>query len=251
MEKFTVRLRSLLDLAVTLMLGAVAVLMLWRMTTNANPTRARDKPEAMVAVEDLKTSRLPLSLDGAQVKGSALAPVILLEFADFECPFCARFALETLDKLQDEFVSTGRVQYGFRHAPLRMHKLARPAAQSAECAARQGKFWDAHDYLFRNRERLALALALSLRTDNRPEIDAALFEKCLAEPAQARIDTDAAEASRFKIEATPTFIVAKRGGDGSLVAFSRINGNQPYDVFKEALNRAAAVGPTPNTINRQ
>jgi protein-disulfide isomerase len=237
MRKYAVRLRSLLDLLVTLALGAAAVALLWRMTTGANTSVAPgERPARLAAVDDLRKSGLSISLDGTKTKGSTSARIVMVEFTDFECPFCARFVLETFDKLQEEFVSEGRVQYAFRHAPMKTHSLARPAAQAAECAARQGRFWDARDYLFRNQARLALALWF--KSNGGLSMDASLFEACMAGSDEAQIDADLLEASRFKIEATPTFLIGKRMSDGRIVVLSRINGNQAYDVFREALAAA-------------
>ena len=234
MAKHTAQLRSWLDLLTTLAMGAVAVILLWRMVVTAAPG---GKTEKFSAVENLQTLGLPLSLDQVHTQGSPLAPVVMIEFADFECPFCARFRLQSLDKLLQEFVAGGRVQFGFRHTPLKMHSLARPAAQASECADRQGKFWEAHDYLFNNQARLGVALWM--KPGSGLNLDAVRFEECMAEPELPRVEADLLEASRFKIEATPTFVIGKRTNDGRILAHTRINGNQAYEVFKQALGLAA------------
>ena len=249
MSKYTTRLRSFLDVVATLAMGAVAITLLWRITTSASPSGARREAKKLAPVEDVRASGLSISLDGTPTKGSTSAAVVMVEFSDFECPFCARFVLEKSSRLQEEFVSSGRVQYGFRHAPMKMHRLARPAAQAAECAGHQDKFWDAHDYLFGTQAQLALALWF--KTDHGLNIDATLFEKCMAQADQTRIDEDLLEAARFKIEATPTFLIGKRMDDGQILLLSRVNGNQPYDVFKDALGAAAAdLTPVPKGGSR-
>jgi protein-disulfide isomerase len=238
MINYTSRFRAVLDIVVTFAMGAVAVTLLWRMTADANSRpSARGEAGRPAAVEDLRASRLSMSLTGAPTKGSTSAPVVMVGFTDFECPFCARFVLEKFGRLEKEFVSSGHIQYGFRHAPLKRHRLARPAAQAAECAARQGKFWDAHDYLFGNQARLALALWF--KADQGVKINSALFEECMAHADEARIDADLLEASRFKIDVTPTFLIGRRQHDGGIQAHTRINGNQAYEVFAEALGAAA------------
>src|SRR5262245_30390545 len=101
MDKSTTRLRSLLDVVVTLLMGAVAVAVLWRMTTDASPRGRRGGARTLAPVEDLRASGLSMSLGGAPSMGSADAPVAMVGFTDFECPFCARFALEGFDRLQN------------------------------------------------------------------------------------------------------------------------------------------------------
>src|SRR6185436_20936742 len=87
-----------------------------------------------------------LTLAGAATKGRASAPLVMLEFSDFECPFCGRYSRETYPQVQREYVDTGKVRYVFRHTPIeRIHPQAMKAAEAAECAGTQGKFWEMHD----------------------------------------------------------------------------------------------------------
>jgi protein-disulfide isomerase len=93
-----------------------------------------------------------IAMEGAHTKGSASAPAVLLVFSDFQCPFCGRFARETLSAIEREYVARGELLMAFRHLPLPIHPQAIAAAQSAECAGSQGKFWEMHDELFRRPE---------------------------------------------------------------------------------------------------
>jgi predicted DsbA family dithiol-disulfide isomerase len=93
--------------------------------------------------------------------------------------------------------------------------------------------------LFSNQARLALALWF--KGEPGLKIDATLFDKCMAQNEQSRIDADVREASRLKIQATPTFVIGRRMGDGRIRLLSRINGNQAYDVFKNTLEAAATA----------
>jgi protein-disulfide isomerase len=170
------------------------------------------------------------NLIAARTRGSPTAPVTVYEISDFQCPFCAEFALETMPTLEREYVSTGKVKFIFVNFPLPMHRNAVPAAELAMCAARQGKFWQLHDLLFRNQEHwegLAepgsyfLGLADSARADR----DA--LTTCLREGSvRALVRADAEGAVRSGAHSTPTFYI-----EGGLVV-----GAQPVETFRTVLD---------------
>jgi protein-disulfide isomerase len=95
-------------------------------------------------------------LAGRPAKGASGARVILIEFSDFECPYCGRHFRQTLPRIDREYVQTGKVRYVFRHFPLEsLHKEAFKAAEAALCAGDQQKFWEMHDRLFAHQDALA------------------------------------------------------------------------------------------------
>lgn len=95
---------------------------------------------------------------GSHVKGASSARIGIVEFSDFECPFCGRHAAAVYGELQAKFVNTGKVRYQFRHLPLeQIHPNAKKASEAAECAGDQGKFWEFHDALFANQKALTIA----------------------------------------------------------------------------------------------
>ena len=98
--------------------------------------------------------RYSIDIDGSPRKGSAEAKVTLVEFSDFQCPFCARVG-PTLAQIEDKYGD--RVQIAFKHMPLRMHPKAPAAHAAAEAAHRQGRFWDMHDRLFEDQQALRLS----------------------------------------------------------------------------------------------
>ncbi len=95
--------------------------------------------------------------DNDPVKGSEDAPITIVEFSDFECPFCGRFFSQTLPLIEDNYIDTGKVKFVYRDFPLSFHPQAQPAAEAAECANEQGKFWDYHDKIFNNQGALSTA----------------------------------------------------------------------------------------------
>jgi len=155
-----------------------------------------------------KNTRVALQTEGAKVRGAPMAPVTIVEFSDFQCPFCGA-AHPELTRLLHEF--DGQVKLVFKYFPLSGHDRAMPAARAAEAAARQGKFWEMHDMLFEHQHELEdadferYASALGLDMDRfRSDI--------VSSEVQARIDADRAEGEKLKLEGTPTLYV-----DGRLV----------------------------------
>lgn len=144
-----------------------------------------------------------VALDGAPRLGPQNAPVLIVEFADYECPYCQRIHPE-LKKLQEEFA--GKVALAFKDFPLPMHPNAEKAAEAAHCAGQQSKFWDFHDLLFENHEKLE---AVRLKEyAHQLNLDAARFDKCLDAGEQAAaIQKDFAQGQRLGLTGTPTFFI--------------------------------------------
>ncbi|HVO27520.1 MAG TPA: thioredoxin domain-containing protein [Candidatus Margulisiibacteriota bacterium] len=158
------------------------------------------------------------------VRGSADAPVTIVEFSDFECGHCAAFH-ESLDAVLRRMGTSVRVE--FRHFPLDnacnpkvaapVHPSACLAAVAAECAAEQGKFWQYHNLLFANQRELGRELLIQHAT--RLGMDVARFTECLSSAAaQARVRDDAAEGARLGIDSTPTVFINGRKIKGALEA---------------------------------
>ena len=167
-----------------------------------------------------------ISTEGAPSKGPENAAVTLVEFSDFQCPFCAR-AGPILRQLEDTY--SGSVRIVWKHLPLPMHEDAISAAIAAEAARNQGRFWEFHDSLFANQDQLhpddlrQYAVELGLDID-RFEAD------LLTVVADGKIEADMAEAEALGLSATPSFFV-----NGRFVA-----GAQPYEVFEELIDEELA-----------
>jgi protein-disulfide isomerase len=167
--------------------------------------------------------------------GSADAPVTVVEFTDYQCPFCLKFIRDTFPKLKEQFVDTGKVRWVIRDMPLGFHKNARKAAQAAHCAGEQGKFWEMRSVLFAN--------AKKLEEENLPGyaevigLDGAAFKSCLASDRHlAEIDQSAQDAGTVRITGTPTFVVGKTAGDW--VEGDRVVGARDLKTFEQAILKA-------------
>ena len=165
--------------------------------------------------------------------GNDDASIAIVEFSDFQCSFCLRYFRTTLPPLKEKYIDSGQVKYVFRHFPLAIHKEAKPAAYVAQCAGRQGDFWDVHQRMFEGQRSLGAGFYAKLAADL--ELDQQAFTECIEDPALRKaVDADVADASRLGVRGTPTFFVG-RVEDGRLVGGRRISGAQPYQSFVRAI----------------
>jgi protein-disulfide isomerase len=175
----------------------------------------------------LEPPRQTVATAGHAGKGSASAPIELVEFSDFQCPFCQR-ANPTVDQVLKTYGD--RIHFVYRHYPLPNHPNARPAAEAAACANEQGKFWNYHDRLFASASQLSdadlknHAAALGL--------DTAAFNSCVDTHAKkAEVDKDIREAEEVGVTGTPAFFINGRSLEGA----------QPFEAFKQVIDEELAA----------
>jgi len=179
------------------------------------------------------------SVAAAPVLGRADAPVTLVEFSDYQCPFCQRFFATTLLTLKKDYVDTGKVRYVFRDFPLeQLHPQARKAAEAAHCAGEHGKYWEMHDVLFQNQRALAPPqLGEHARSVG---VDGAKFEACLASGRYAtRVERGLADGAAVGVQGTPSFVVGKTK-PGDIVEGTPIRGAQPLETFRRIIDQTLA-----------
>jgi protein-disulfide isomerase len=179
------------------------------------------------------------SVAGAPFLGRADAPVTVVEFSDYECPFCQRFFATTLPALKRDYIDAGKVRYVFRDHPLdQLHPQARKAAEAAHCAGEQGKFWEMHDFLFQNAKALAPPqLAEHARAVG---VDGARFDECLASGRHtARVERGLADGAAAGVRGTPGFVIGKTKG-GDVVEGTPIRGAQPLETFRRIIDEMLA-----------
>jgi protein-disulfide isomerase len=169
----------------------------------------------------IEAPRIDVAATGP-AKGPADARVTIVEFSDFQCPFCQR-VLPTLERVLETYPEDVRIVY--RHLPLRSHGRARPAAEASLCAADQDGFWPYHDALFANTK--ALADEDLVRYAAESGLDAERFQRCLEERRfAAQVDEDAAAARGAGITGTPAFVV-----NGIL-----LSGARPFEDFARVID---------------
>jgi protein-disulfide isomerase len=168
----------------------------------------------------------PIPLGDAPVLGTSSAGVVLMEFADFECAYCSKFAREVFPTVRHDYVDRGLVRFTFRHLPLaKMHPHAEHAAAAAECARQQGLFWGMFDQLFKAPQELEDA---SLQVHARAiRMDLERFQGCLPHGAESQLKVDAELAKSLKLTGTPVFLVGRPQGPSVVRIDAVINGAQP------------------------
>lgn len=150
----------------------------------------------------LAPPRVDVGVEEAQMLGPKDAPVKVIEFADYECPYCQKVAPD-LKKLQAEFGD--KVAFTYRDFPLPMHARAEKAAEAARCAGEQGKFWEFHDELFQSKELDFDQLKVHAQSLH---LDTARFEKCLDSGDEAAaVNSDRKEGVRLGLTGTPSFFI--------------------------------------------
>jgi protein-disulfide isomerase len=158
--------------------------------------------------------------------GSASAPVTIIEFSDFQCGFCKRFWAETLPKLKEAYINTGKVRFVYRHFAI-LGKHSEQAALASECAAEQGKFWEYHDQLFKNQGGLAFTEAKLKQYAREIGLNVGVFGTCLGNGKyKEKVERETAAAANLGGRGTPFFVVNQRP----------LIGAQPYSVFQKMID---------------
>jgi len=179
-----------------------------------------------------------VSFDDEPVKGSPDAPVTVVEFSDFQCPFCSRFFEQTLPLIEENYIDTGKIKFVYKDLPLdNLHPNARAAHIAAECADEEGKFWEYHDVLFEKQAEWRSLVSSDLDiTLSQFAVDlgmqAASFESCMeSQDIADEVNQDTLEAARYGTTGTPTFFIGTEE-DG----FIKLVGAQPYAAFQAAID---------------
>jgi protein-disulfide isomerase len=188
-------------------------------------------PSAAPPTDTVKAPK-PVSSDD-HVQGPSNAKVTLYEFSDFQCPFCQRFH-PTMEQLMGDAAYKGKIRWVYRHFPLSFHPNAMPAANAAECASEQGKFWEYADQLFQNQDQESDAYYGQLA--DKLGLNRSKFDSCYsAKKYQAKISAQQADGGSAGITGTPGTIIVAKDGSASLVP-----GAVPYDQLKQMVDAALA-----------
>jgi len=166
--------------------------------------------------------------------GKVDAPVTLVEFTDFQCPYCKRFHDTTFPKLREKYIDTGKLRYIAMDLPLSFHQQALPAANAARCAAEQGKFWEMRKTLFKHSRTLGQKALLSYAERLSLDIDA--FQKCQeSNRHNSIIQQNIQTAHQAGFTGTPSFIIGKNMG--SYVNGAALIGAKPLAEFENHIQR--------------
>jgi protein-disulfide isomerase len=183
--------------------------------------------------------RAKLDLAGMQMLGSKDAPLTMVEFTDYQCPFCQRFHTTVFSDIKKNYIDTGKVRFYSRDLPLdSMHPNAIRAAMAARCAADQGQFWAIRDIMGAHPDKLDMASIMEDASSLHMNTDT--FKSCVeSEKYKSAIQTDVLEAMKIGADGTPTFVIGKStptGVDGEVLV-----GAQPFVAFDQKLKQLEAA----------
>ncbi len=184
-------------------------------TAMALSARAAVVPEAIAALPAFaELTSVEVQIEGRPYRGPDDAPVTLLEFTDYECPFCAQHFRQTYPSLLSDY--EGKLKYVIRNFPLSsIHPQAQRAAEAAECAEEQGRFWEFHDILFQRSPALGMEHLTAYAAD--VGLDAERFEDCLQSGRKADVVAeDFEDGLSYGVSGTPTFFINGRRVGGTL-----------------------------------
>ena len=196
-------------------------------TDNQAPVQA-PVAQAPAATQPPQFQRYEISSEGFPSIGPEDAPIVIVQFSDFQCPFCKRFHDETSQQLLDAY--PGQIRFVYRHLPLTsIHPEAFPSAEASMCANEQDAFWEYHDKIFQNQDRLGRELYMQIASDL--NLDSATFEDCLtAGTYRELIQQDSDFALNMGVQSTPTFFI-----NGLALV-----GAQPLSAFTQLIDKELA-----------
>ena len=182
---------------------------------------------------------LEISADNDPIIGNPDAPITIIEFSDFQCPFCARFHIQTLPTIMEEYIEKGDVKLVFRDFPLQsIHPNAVPASVAAECANEQGEFKQMHDILFEKQNEWSnletvYAIELFNQYSEQINLEQEQFSSCLSTAKYVKeIQNDLDDGRTYGVTGTPGFFIGNQQ-----IGFVELKGAQPFESFKDVIDK--------------
>lgn len=185
---------------------------------------------------DISAGSKAVSTDDDAYLGDKDAPVVMIEFSDFQCPFCRSFWRDTFPLIKSEYIDTGKVRFIYRDFPLSFHPGAMPAAQASECAREQGKFWEMHDKIFIEQDKqgggtIQFGSADVKRWAEGLGINIGDFNSCLDSGKYTEeVNNDVKDGQAAGVTGTPGFFINSR----------LVVGAQPFSAFKAIIDEELA-----------
>ncbi|TDF37194.1 hypothetical protein EYS14_13630 [Alteromonadaceae bacterium M269] len=178
--------------------------------------------------------------ENPNILGDPKASYAMIEFMDYQCPYCVKYAKQVLPAIKQRYVDSGKLQYLIRDYPLAFHKKAKGAAIAANCAGSQDKYWQMHDELIVNSRSLSDGLYSDLA--QKLNLDMESFKTCLQLPEMAAaVDSDLDYGTEIGTRGTPNFYIGKIV-DGKIVDAINISGARSVEAFDRAIQQVLSRG---------
>lgn len=183
-----------------------------------------------------------INTDNEPTLGSSDAPVTIVEFSDYQCPFCRKFALGTFNKIKQNYVNNDKVRFVYKDFPLTQlgHNQAPRMARATQCAGDQGKYWEMHDKLFDEQQKLSPRGTAKFSADKIPQwasdlgLNMDTFQQCMnSDKYKSEVQNDLKEGKNLGVSGTPTFFIYANGDDTA----TKLVGAQPYSRFQSVIDQ--------------
>jgi len=192
-----------------------------------------ERQGAKPAAQPEQPTRAKLTdLSGVSMMGKKDAPLTMVEYTDYQCPYCQRFHLTSFPELKKNYIDTGIVRFFSKDLPLDFHPNAMRAAEAARCAGEQNKFWELRDVMGQNADKLDLDHIAGFA--DALKIDSKVLRACVESGKyKEQVQSDVLEAMKIGANGTPTFVVGRSIGNG--VDGEMVMGAMPYQLFDDKL----------------
>lgn len=190
--------------------------------------------DKQAVIGDAGGGTIEVSADDDPFIGPEDAKVEIIEFSDFQCPFCRSFWSNTLSQIKSQYIDAGKsVKFVYRDFPLSFHPMAQKYAEAAECGEDQGKFWEMHDKIFQEQEKLGTGTITTFTIDDVKRwagqlgLNQSQFNQCLdSGKYSSEVQADFNDGSKAQVSGTPTFFINGQ----------RLVGAQPFESFKAIID---------------
>lgn len=235
-EKYKLFLPISIIIASVIISGTVLYSSNKKNTVYVNQNQPNNQPD------NQPSGPVKVSIDDDAVLGDKNAPITLIEFSDFQCPFCRSFVKQTLPQIKEEYINTGKVKFVYRDFPLSFHPESVPSAESSECAGDQGKFWEMHDVIFDEQEKQGQGTIQFTNDDIKKwaakiGLDTAKFNQCFdSGKYKQEVQKDIADGSAAGVSGTPAFFIGQSSDDWMINGIL-VSGAQPFSAFKVIIDK--------------
>jgi protein-disulfide isomerase len=193
------------------------------------------------AVPQVKIKDVEFEIGNCPIQGNGAAKVMLIEFTDYQCPFCGRHVRDTQPQIFEKYIKTGKIRHAVVDQPLAMHKMAQKAAEAVHCAADQGKFWEMHTMMMLKQEMIENLSSYA----NALMIDSEKYDICLKSGKyKEEVENESSMAVKLGIMGVPGFVIGLVDDSKKPVkvkGISFIAGAQPFANFQKQIEDAIAT----------